>query len=72
MADKMIQIKLRDSVPIEKALIEYLASLGTRSGEPKRLLLDGFSLKNIKEVETLNIDKGAPEKKSFANLAVKG
>ena len=72
MADKMIQIKLRDSVPIEKALIDYLASLGARSGEPKRLLLDGFALKNIQEVETIKINKSASEKKPFANLAVKG
>lgn len=75
MKTKSIQIKLRDNVPVERALMEHLERLGTRSGEPKRLLLRGFSADvseiSISDTPKDNIEEPA-EVSAFASLAVKG
>lgn len=71
-----MQIKLRVDVAIESELIEYLDSLGARSGEPKRILLEGFRSirKKNSESEINNSDKEILDSKKspFFNLASKG
>lgn len=72
MKTKSIQIKLRDNVPLERALMEHLEQLGTRSGEPKRLLLRGF-LDDVSDIAASEIpDEKTSGLSAFANLAVKG
>lgn len=62
MKTKKLQISLRYDVPRELELIKYLESLGDRTGEPKRLLIQGFEKANTKidPVETIK----EPEPKS--------
>ncbi|MFA0156828.1 hypothetical protein [Vibrio sp. 10N.261.46.A3] len=74
MKTKVVQIKLRDNVPIENELMKHLELLGSRSGEPKRLILKGF-LADVPEGSfTDNHEKGEGSEtiSSFASLAVKG
>lgn len=41
MADKRVQILLRENVPVEKQVIDYLTTIGSRTGTEKRLLIEG-------------------------------
>ncbi|ENO8811647.1 hypothetical protein ACCE85_003697 [Photobacterium damselae] len=77
--EKKIQIKLRESVSIEKEIMDYLSQLGPRTGEPKRLLIEGYKALKLKPTSTDSeeIEPQAEiveetESKPFFNLAVKG
>ncbi|PMM38664.1 hypothetical protein [Vibrio lentus] len=71
--NKSVQIKLRDNVEQEKALIEYLASTGLRSGEAKRLLLLGFQTIKSSGIDLrVNVEHPQEKPKPFSGLAVKG
>lgn len=72
---KSIQIQLRESVPQEKLLLDYLEQQGARTGTPKRLLINGFLAEvgdtKISKENEIPAEKEAPVS-PFANLAVKG
>lgn len=78
MKTRSVQIKLRESVPQEKALIDYLDSQGARTGTPKRLLINGF-ISEVQQEPSSNLPEKSVDTKSkniekhpFADLAVGG
>lgn len=42
MSDKVVQIKLRNSVSVESKIMSLLEQSGPRSGLPKQLLIAGY------------------------------
>lgn len=78
MTDKKLQIKLRDSVEIEKNIIQLIERSGSRSGLPKQLLIAGYNaLYNSAIVKQENIKTPEHktekvEKHAFSGLVSKG
>ncbi|GIU42818.1 hypothetical protein TUM4438_10260 [Shewanella sairae] len=62
-----IQIRLREDVPHERDILEYLDKYGTRSGLPKQWLIAGYENSvNGNTGSTKTESKCEPEKKPHA------
>ena len=65
-----VQVTLNASVPIEKAIIDYINNRGKRSGMPKSLMISGFEAitGNVTTNTPLNAPKSQPKPKTKPDL----